>query len=426
MKKKKIKLIYDANALSCGIEKSSLRAGIYFCVLNILKQMLKRDDLDVTLYVTPITKEKVQKVIKTEFPDKKLNVLTLWHIPCRDKIDLIAQFCTCDRNYFQSILDRFFIYTHYFIKKLLFKLYCFMLSFNNYDVFYSSNFSLFNAQKELRIKKRYTLLHDVTPLLFPSYFPPSFEFQFKEKIAGLNKNDYYFTNSEYTREDFLKFVPCIDPNKITNTYIGCHVSNFVKEGDLERVKRKYNIPRDKKYLFSLCSLEERKNLIRNVRTYVQFIKKHNIDDLVFVMGGGYWKYFIAKMNSSLADLNTDKIIKIGYVDDEDLPVLYSGAEWFTYTSEYEGFGLPVLEAMNCGCPVITSNNSSLPEVIGDAGIQIDWDSDEQHIEAYEKYYFDEELRKQNSQKGIERAKMFTWEKTVDKMIEIMSENNDKT
>ena len=78
--------------------------------------------------------------------------------------------------------------------------------------------------------------------------------------------------------------------------------------------------------------------------------------------------------------------------------------------------------MKCGCPVITSNNSSLPEVIGDAGIKIDFDSIEQHIEAYEKYYFDENLRKENAKKGIERAKLFTWEKTVDKMLNIMIKN----
>ena len=98
--------------------------------------------------------------------------------------------------------------------------------------------------------------------------------------------------------------------------------------------------------------------------------------------------------------------------------MYSGAEWFTYTSQYEGFGLPPLEAMSCGCPVITSNNSSLPEVVGDAGIMIDWDSDEQHIEAYEKYYFNRELRAEFAQKGLERAKQFSWEKCVDVMVTI--------
>ena len=91
------------------------------------------------------------------------------------------------------------------------------------------------------------------------------------------------------------------------------------------------------------------------------------------------------------------IIKF-YTDDEDMEVLYSNAEWFVYTSQYEGFGMPPLETMACGTAVITSNNSSLPEVVGDAGIMIDWDSDEQHIKAYEKYYFDLDFRNTMAQK----------------------------
>ncbi|MFQ6726808.1 MAG: glycosyltransferase, partial [Alphaproteobacteria bacterium] len=84
--------------------------------------------------------------------------------------------------------------------------------------------------------------------------------------------------------------------------------------------------------------------------------------------------------------------------------------------QYEGFGMPPLEAMKCGCPVITSNNSSLPEVVGDAGIMIDWDSDEQHITAYEKYYFDKKYRDSMAKKGLERSKQFSWDKTVDIII----------
>lgn len=99
---------------------------------------------------------------------------------------------------------------------------------------------------------------------------------------------------------------------------------------------------------------------------------------MYVLGGSGADDFLEKLKSTLTAKDfqkfKDKILKIGYVADKDLASLYSGAEWFTFTSKYEGFGLPVLEAMACGCPVITSNNSSLPEVIGDAGIMIDCSS----------------------------------------------------
>jgi hypothetical protein len=179
------------------------------------------------------------------------------------------------------------------------------------------------------------------------------------------------------------------------------------------------LPQDKKYIFSLCSLEPRKNLIRSVKTFLRFITKNKIDDLVFVLGGGTWTGFMDKFNAEIPELKDykDKIFITGYVDTADLEILYSNAEWFVYTSQYEGFGMPPLEAMACGCAVITSNNSSLPEVVGDAAQTLTWDSDEEHVKAYEKYYFDNDFRQSMAKKGLERSKRFSWKKTVDGMLE---------
>jgi len=84
---------------------------------------------------------------------------------------------------------------------------------------------------------------------------------------------------------------------------------------------------------------------------------------------------------------------------------------------YEGFGLPPLEAMSSGCPVITSNNSSLPEVVGDAGIKVQYDNDEEHIAAYERYYYDSDFRQNNARKGLERARLFSWQKCADTIVD---------
>ena len=185
------------------------------------------------------------------------------------------------------------------------------------------------------------------------------------------------------------------------------------------MKTKYNIPADKKYLFSLCSLEPRKNLIRAVKSFIKFIDKHKIENLVYVLGGSAWDGFVNKLEQEIPDYAhyKNQIIKAGYVEDEDLPLLYSGAEFFVYTSEYEGFGLPVLEAMKCGRAVITSNNSSLPEVAGNAAIQINFDSIDEHVKAYEKLYFNNALRNEYSEKAILQAAKFSWHKTAETMID---------
>ena len=162
-----------------------------------------------------------------------------------------------------------------------------------------------------------------------------------------------------------------------------------------------------------------RHLRRASKTFVEFINKNHLTDIVFAMGGGGLHHFIPVLEAELKKLGADaeKILKLGRIDDEDVAALYSGAEWFVYTSQYEGFGLPPLEAMSCGCPVITSNNSSLPEVVGEAGVMIDWDSDEQHIKAYEDYYFNEKLRSEAAEKGLERARQFSWKKTANIIIE---------
>ena len=423
----KIKILFDARPLRAGAHKNSARSGIYFTALNILKQFINNENIKLTLFVPDYGIDDVNKALKIEFPDKKFDIFIYEGERYEERKNCVKYILTMDKCFIMQKFIKMTINTVYFIHNI--SLYVQML-FNYFkhfgsDVCFSAANSVPEYIRSFKPEKIYTVLYDVIPLVLKGYYERSEgnEWFFK-LVKSLNSEDYYFTISDYTKGDFLKYAPQIDSRKMQTVYLGCNIEyNVSKQEDIIKVKEKYGIPQDKKYLFSLCTIEPRKNLIRIVKTYIDFVKKHNIDDLIFVMGGGNYDAFKNEFDKIIKGENTDKIYQIGYVDDEDLPALYSGAEWFTFTSQYEGFGLPVLEAMKCGCPVITSNNSSLPEVIGDAGIMIDYDSDEQHIEAYEKYYYDENLRKENSQKGMERAKMFTWEKTAEKMLEVIMKNN---
>jgi glycosyltransferase involved in cell wall biosynthesis len=142
------------------------------------------------------------------------------------------------------------------------------------------------------------------------------------------------------------------------------------------------------------------------------------------LGGVQYDNFAKCFNETFGELHEDlqsKIVRLGYVDDSDVNMLYSNSLFFAYMSQYEGFGMPLLEAMQAGAPVITANNSSLPEVVGGAALAIDYNDEEACIKAMEAYYFDEDLRQAYIKKGFERAKLFTWDKTVNLMVNKIKE-----
>ena len=160
---------------------------------------------------------------------------------------------------------------------------------------------------------------------------------------------------------------------------------------------------------------------QDILTYV-LCKCYNIEDLKLVLGGGIWKKFESELNSILNKYDRTKIILTGYIQENELRNYFSNALCFIYPSLYEGFGLPVLEAMQCGCPVITSNISSLPEVIGDCGIQINPQNDFEMIEALETMYFNADFRNKCSNKGLKRANNFSWEKCASELLEFIKTN----
>ncbi|GHV73372.1 hypothetical protein AGMMS49940_06740 [Spirochaetia bacterium] len=246
-------------------------------------------------------------------------------------------------------------------------------------------------------------------------------------MDSLDKKTYYFCNSECTKQDFLKYAA----NQIDNEKISVihHASsqNFTHITDameFDSILKKYGISpaKNRQYIFSFCTAEPRKNLVFTVECFIKFIKKHNITNLYFYFGGGHWNDFLKKIEKKINTFGNykDKIIRLGYIDDIDVNAFYSNSLFFTYISQYEGFGVPPLEAMMAGTPVITSNNSSLPEVVGDAAITIEYNNEEQCIKAFEGLYFNKDLRTQYIAKGLERAKLFSWEKTVQCMTETIT------
>jgi glycosyltransferase involved in cell wall biosynthesis len=126
----------------------------------------------------------------------------------------------------------------------------------------------------------------------------------------------------------------------------------------------------------------------------------------------------ATMDRAERSVHRSDIIVPGFIPDSELPTLYSAAETFAFPSHYEGFGLPVLEAMACGTPVVASRASSLPEVVGDAGMQIDPDDPERLASALELLALNPEMRTDFSARGLERAALFSWDAAANVMLDV--------
>lgn len=189
------------------------------------------------------------------------------------------------------------------------------------------------------------------------------------------------------------------------------------ERELQRVRHTYRIESD--YILSVGSIQPRKNLVRLVRAYSLLRDKVGADKLpklVFV-GKRAWLYDETLRALEEAALG-DSVVLTGYVPESDLPALYSGSTCFVYPSFFEGFGLPPLEAMQCGAPVIIGNRTSLPEVAGDAAIAVDPFDVQGIAGAIEELINKPALREELRVKGLARAKKFNWDETAKRTLQV--------
>ena len=230
------------------------------------------------------------------------------------------------------------------------------------------------------------------------------------------------TVSEYSRQDLLRTYH-LAPEKVTVTYNGIE-SHFTPQptspGEAEDVRQRFGINRE--FLLAVGSLQPRKNLIRLIRAYAKLRGENSgFAPQLVIVGRKLWltsEIFAEVRRQRWAE----DVILTGYVTDEDLPKLYRAATAFVYPSLFEGFGLPPVEAMACGTPVITSNNSSLPEVVGNAAVLIDACDERALSEALLQIVGDQPLRARLREQGIEQAKKYTWRDAAEKTLQLYQES----
>lgn len=266
-------------------------------------------------------------------------------------------------------------------------------------------------------------VHDVTPLVFPKHFPPGIYGSLKWIIQrlSLQKTAAIISDSACSKRDIVSYTHIPDA-KIHVVYLAASdvFKPLTDRHLLERLRQMYKLP--EKFVLYVGDVTWNKNVPRLIKA----IKKIN---LTLVMAGkafisndfdraNPWNQDLQKVQDLIHD--DSRFIRLGFVPEEDLAGLYNLATVFVMPSLYEGFGLPVLEAMTCGSPVVTTRRGSIPEVVGDAALFVDPVDTESIANGIGEVYFTKRLQKEIVQKGLARAKKFSWEKTVQETLDVYS------
>lgn len=265
---------------------------------------------------------------------------------------------------------------------------------------------------------RVLTLHDMVPFIYPETHARLTNLLFRHYIPrSLRFVDRIITDSESSRRDIVRFLH-FPPERVNAIPIGVspHFAPASKEA-CQRVRQRYDLPAD--YILTVGSLSPRKNLETLFAAYQQ-LRQRGLPHHLVVVGPTAWKSSGIFQRMRVLGLEDD-VLLTGFVAESDLPALYAGASVFAFPSLYEGFGLPPLEAMACGAPVVTSNRSSLPEVVGDAGLLVEPLDADALASALDRMLTDHELSSGLIKRGLARAASFTWERTARAHSEVYAE-----
>ena len=260
-------------------------------------------------------------------------------------------------------------------------------------------------------------IHDISWEYYPDYFKPVERLRLKEITPfSARKAAHVITCSEHSKKDIVNLYK-VPEEKVTVTYYGKDPA-FRKIHDpslLAGIKSRYGITGP--FILYVGNIQPRKNLVRLIEAFSHLKKEAKLPHKLVIVGKKAWLF--SDVFDSVRQTGIEsEILFTGYVPDEELPLLYNAADLFVYPSIFEGFGLPVLEALACGTPVITSNTSSLAELAGEAAVLIDPLSIQELTDAMIRVLRDEKLRLLLAEKGLRRASQFTWEKTSRQTLEI--------
>lgn len=419
-----MKVLFDISVLGHGHISETSRTGVFRVIENVARQLLQHPEFD-TLFCSATNFEVVEHALSYLDSNKDFSKARFSRPPYFKNRAAISKART------RAMGELFGNEPVPALKRLQLKLQLKRLSVverlyralhhdalldpahARADIFHSPFDPLPRQDPRLACKSMFLTCYDLIPVLFPHYFEQTLRDMMNATYNSITPESWVLCISHSTRNDLLNYLGNkISPDRTIVTELAAS-DTFYQSTDKtynRTIRQKHGIP-DAPYVLSLCTLEPRKNIEQVVRAFVELNAQEKLPDLHLVLVGTKGWFFdkIFEEISNSAELKK-RIIITGFVADDDLAAIYSDALFFVYPSFYEGFGLPPLEAMKCGVPVITSNTSSLPEVVGDAGIMVAPTDLAELCQAMLNIYNDSSLREQMQEKSLKRASRFSWER----------------
>jgi glycosyltransferase involved in cell wall biosynthesis len=278
------------------------------------------------------------------------------------------------------------------------------------DLFHSPDFVLppvWRARTALTV-------HDLSFLRLPECSsPPLLAYLMDAVPRSVARADVLLADSESTRRDLIELLR-VPEDRVFVIYAGVE-ERFRPEPGCDDLARRERHGLERPYILGVGTLQPRKNFGGLIRAFHRLVEERDVPHDLVIAGGKGWLY--DDLFATIAALRLEgRVHVLGFVDDDDLPALYRGADVFAFPSLYEGFGIPVLEAMGCGTPVVTSNVSSLPEVAGGAALQVPPDDLDGLADALWRSISDTALREAHRARGFQRVARFTWRRAAEDLI----------
>lgn len=268
----------------------------------------------------------------------------------------------------------------------------------------------------LLFSKSIVVIYDLAYLHHPEYLAESNRRFMSSRVPdSIRKADHVVAISENTRQELMKAYN-IPKNQTSIVYPAINHSHYKPQPKqiVTKVHEKLSIKPN--YLLFVGTLEPRKNIVGLIEAFVALPNDIKAKHQLVIVGGRGWKD--KTIANSLEQHEQENINYVGYVSDEDMPAVYSGAALFVYPTYYEGFGMPVLESMACGAPVLCAKNSSLPEVLGSAGVYFDASNTKELTKKMKTLLNNKAKLNELSKKGLERAANFSWQKSAAQLQEV--------